>query len=255
MVMIDGRLLAEPILRRTVMGITGDGRILWDNPSFKAKIVVADSYEMLLDGLNRRRRSRRENIVYTKEFGIATPVDPSVREIVVADGGVVSVTSGGGSDIPQTDSGYVISIRDDGSTIDRVKPGDRATLHFNLKEGWEGVVHAVGGGPRLVRGGQVEVSYQSEGFQESVSQSIAPRSAVGVTSDGFMLLVAVDGRRIASPGISLTGLAELMLKLGTVDAMNLDGGGSSTLVYKGQVVNHPSDGFERPVSVVIVVIE
>jgi len=255
MVMIDGRLLAEPILKRTVMGITGDSRILWDNPSFKAKIVLADSYEIFLDGLNRRRRSRRENIIYTKEFGGTTPVDPSVKEITVADGSVASVRSGGGSDILQTDGGYVISIRDDGSIIDRVKPGDRATLHLNLKEGWEGIVHAVGGGPRLVRSGQIEANYQSEGFQESVSQSIAPRSAMGVTSDGFMLLVVVDGRRINSPGISLAGLAELMLKLGAVDAMNLDGGGSSTLVYKGQVMNHPSDGFERPVSVAIVVID
>ena len=264
--MIAGRLLAEPILKRTVMGITHDGRILWDNPSFKANITVSDStdtsvrHEIPIHGVNRKRRSRKETIIYTKEYKNTTPANPMVVEITVAGGLIAFVGSGGKSSIPQTDNDYVISLRETVSILDGIKLGDRATLHLNLKDEWKDVVHAVGGGPRLVRDGQkVEPdnntpSFKDEGFQEDVSQGLAPRSAVGVTVDGAMLFVVVDGRQTTSPGISLSALAELMMELGAVEAMNLDGGGSSTLVYKGQVMNRPSDGFERSVSVALVFI-
>ena len=279
MVMIDGKLLAEPILRRSVIGITEDGHILWDNPSFKAKITLVNpadpstQHEIPLHGVNRKRRSRKETIIYTKEYVLTTPQDVSVKEITVVGGQVVFLSSGGKTTIPQTAGGFVISLRKKATLtektafFDEIKLGDGATVDLNLKDGWENVAQAIGGGPRLVKDGEIiranhNLSAQGsessggedEGFQKDVSQSLAPRSAIGITTDGEILLVVVDGRRISSRGISLEGLAELMLELGAVEAMNLDGGGSSTMVYEGRVVNRPSDGFERPVSVALVVI-
>jgi exopolysaccharide biosynthesis protein len=67
-----------------------------------------------------------------------------------------------------------------------------------------------------------------------------------------VVLVVVDGRQQASVGMSLAELASFFQQLGVVSAMNLDGGGSSAMVIKGQVVNHPSDGFERSVTNAIV---
>ena len=81
-----------------------------------------------------------------------------------------------------------------------------------------------------------------------------PRTAVGIMADGRVLLVVVDGRSLRSGGASIVGLANLMRSLGAVDALNLDGGGSSTMVVNGRVVNSPSDGHERAVTSALVVL-
>jgi hypothetical protein len=75
-----------------------------------------------------------------------------------------------------------------------------------------------------------------------------PRSAVGVTKDGKVLIVAVDGRQTFSRGISLPDLADVMKSLGAVDALNLDGGGSTCLSVMGMAINSPSDGQVRQVA-------
>jgi len=75
-----------------------------------------------------------------------------------------------------------------------------------------------------------------------------PRTGIGLTADGRIVLVVVDGRQHLSGGMSLPAFASFFVRLGVVSAMNLDGGGSSTMAVKGQVVNVPSDGFERSVS-------
>ena len=107
---------------------------------------------------------------------------------------------------------------------------------------WPGVDFAVAGYPSLVRAGEAWVDpADTSSFQTHRH----PRSAIGVTAQGAILLVAVDGRTELSAGVTMDELAALMVKLGAVDAVNLDGGGSTTLwirgAWPGGVVNHPSD--------------
>ncbi|MCU0453749.1 MAG: phosphodiester glycosidase family protein [Bacteroidetes bacterium] len=114
---------------------------------------------------------------------------------------------------------------------------------------WTGIVDAVGGGPSLVKNGVVNVTYDQEVFFGSgVGTSADPRTAIGRTSDGRIILFVVDGRSTQSVGLSLAELAQTMLSLGCVDAVNLDGGGSSAFVVNGAVMNAPSDGVERQVA-------
>ena len=82
-----------------------------------------------------------------------------------------------------------------------------------------------------------------------------PRTAIAGLHSGKVLLVTVDGRQPGvSAGMSLFALADLLLELGAVEAINLDGGGSTTMVIRDQVVNRPSDQTgERPVSDAILV--
>ena len=126
----------------------------------------------------------------------------------------------------------------------------------NLVPDWleEGVVYAVGGGPRLVKDGKANVTSLQEQFKADVARGRAPRTAVGVTDDGKLLLVAVTGRQAYySIGVTLEELADIMIELGAKDAMNLDGGGSSTMVVRDFVMNTPSDGRERKVADAILV--
>jgi exopolysaccharide biosynthesis protein len=90
----------------------------------------------------------------------------------------------------------------------------------------------------------------AEQFKADFSRARHPRTAVGVRAEGSLVFVTVDGRQPKkSVGMTVDELAGLMLELGCVDAINLDGGGSTTMVVKGRVVNNSSDTTgERPVS-------
>lgn len=123
--------------------------------------------------------------------------------------------------------------------------------------GWPEMRHALGGVPQLVKAGQAGVSWREEAARQDFAQGAHPRSAVAVTPHGALLL-AVDGRTEAGGGMTLDELARFLVVQGAVDALNLDGGGSTTLWVRGEpgggVINHPSDNGladhagERPVA-------
>ena len=116
------------------------------------------------------------------------------------------------------------------------------------------VVDFVGGVPQLVKNGKVDVTWEQEKTTRSFVETHHPRTAVAKLKDGKFLMITVDGRSEASGGISLYDLAAYLLELGAVDAMNLDGGGSTTMFLNGKVVNHPSDKEgERKVSDALIV--
>lgn len=101
----------------------------------------------------------------------------------------------------------------------------------------EGAWQVLTFGPALINGGQVTVSSSDEVWRAMTSN---PRTAIGQISEGHYLLVVSDGRTKESGGLSLRQLAELMQSLGAQIAYNLDGGGSSTMVFQGRVVNNPT---------------
>ena len=101
----------------------------------------------------------------------------------------------------------------------------------------EGAWQVLTFGPALVKDGQVTVSSSDEVGRAMTSN---PRTAIGQISEGHYLLVVSDGRTKESTGLSLRQLAELMQSLGAQVAYNLDGGGSSTMVFQGRVVNNPT---------------
>jgi exopolysaccharide biosynthesis protein len=106
---------------------------------------------------------------------------------------------------------------------------------------WE-VRDALAAGPRLIAAGEVRLTLDEEGFFGSYLREPHPRTAAGRTADGALILMVVDGRQSDSRGATLDELAELMLEVGAVEALNLDGGGSSTLVVDGTLVNRPTGG-------------
>ncbi len=102
------------------------------------------------------------------------------------------------------------------------------------------VEDAIGAGPALVSGGRVDVTVDEEVFFGSAIPDTHPRTAAGVTADGALLLLVVDGRQPMSRGVDLEQLASVLADIGAEEALNLDGGGSSSLVVNGQLVNRPS---------------
>ena len=110
------------------------------------------------------------------------------------------------------------------------------------------VEDALGGGPALVADGKVHVATDEEVFFGSAIPYTHPRTAAGITADGTLLLLLVDGRQRESRGVRLKELAEILVGIGAAEALNLDGGGSSSLVVNGKLLNNPvGRGKEREV--------
>jgi hypothetical protein len=117
---------------------------------------------------------------------------------------------------------------------------------FNRPE----VLDTIGGNPDLVDGGRV-VGAECEG---SYFCDRNPRTGIGITPRGKILLVTVDGRSKSSIGMTLGEFAKLFRYLGATSAINLDGGGSTTMVVRDRIVNVPSGAFERPVGSALLVL-
>lgn len=119
------------------------------------------------------------------------------------------------------------------------------------------VQNAIGAGPTLVSNNQVVDTFENEVFFGSgfTNNDPYPRAAIGYTSRNHLILFATDGKQPAhSVGMSLRRLSDELQKIGCVEAMNLDGGGSETLVINGTAINHPSDGQERNVSSMLAIV-
>ena len=152
---------------------------------------------------------------------------------------VVSVNRDPNSVIPA--HGLVLSLSGSvGAAVKTVTPGTVLSLSLRTSPDLTGVETAIGGGPLLVS--------KSTKRTFTGNQPRHPRTAIGWNPTHYFLLV-VDGRqKDLSVGMSLPELADMMHDLGCTDAMNLDGGGSSTFWLAGTVMNSPSDGRERRVA-------
>lgn len=139
----------------------------------------------------------------------------------------------------------------------QINIGDTISLNLGTNFNKGNLATLMGGGPRLITNGVIPGDFAGlEGFDASFTDSRHPRSAVGVNKDSTKLFfVAVDGRQPSlSIGMSLTELATYMKRIGCYNALNLDGGGSTAMVVRGQVVNSPSDGSERAVGNILMAI-
>jgi hypothetical protein len=141
--------------------------------------------------------------------------------------------------------GMVVSTPMGGPAADDMSgfvPGQQVVSGWSL--GWPDVFDTIGGNPTLVEEGRISVQQENDPFFLR-----HPRTGVGSTPDGRVLMVTVDGRRPGySVGMTPRQFAELFISLGADYALNLDGGGSTTMTIRGRIVNRPSDGYQRPVS-------
>jgi len=198
---------------------------------------------------------------------VEAPLESQTSCPVPAGGALLVATGSFAERIRQWQNGTTLTfrfvVRPAGEQVALVPETPRAERRLASRGGfrrqnevelWNQAVLAVGGGPWLVRNGTSTVDAPRQGFQRGFSDDRHPRTAVGVTADGKLLLVTVDGRQPMAAGMTLDELARLMLQLGATDAINLDGGGSSTLAVRGGLVlNSPSEGKQRPVANAVVV--
>ncbi|HEY0750272.1 MAG TPA: phosphodiester glycosidase family protein, partial [Chitinophagaceae bacterium] len=124
----------------------------------------------------------------------------------------------------------------------------------NLFKTWK-METAIGGGPVLLQNGQIKITNDEERmFMGKAIHDKHPRTAMGYTTDNKLIILVVEGRNPQASGASLIQLAQILKDLGCVEALNLDGGGSSCLLINGKETIRPSDKTgQRPVPAVFII--
>lgn len=288
----DGRLLSEPTNDRPALIVHDDARrTAVRRLSWRGRAHLPQG-GVRLDGINRVPGLIRncggdrtdeptrhplhditcvddsEIVAFTSQYGDRTPAGPG-REIVLDRRRVVRSTSESrGASLP---SGWS-SVQGTGSSataLAAVEVGDVVPVTARLmtpsghRQRLTSHTTIVNGGPLLVRDGQPFITQRRDGFVHPGDPSFTygfvlkrnPRTFAGVDTRGRTVVVTVDGRTKEDLGLSLPEAADVARSLGLVRAINLDGGGSTTLTRDGEVVSHPSDlTGERPVGDALLVL-
>jgi len=272
---IGGRLDGEPegILRvRSQWYSDADlprGAIGWSFPYKEAWIsrltmkwsLDFDGVSYPVDGFN-RPRGEAEAVLYNWVFHRSTLTDPGGHETIILGKKVVFIGDRGDTAIPANAFVYSTGPKSP-ARVTEISRNSTVNLSYRIEQegeesgsarDWDNMNYIVGGTPVLIREGRIVEDFEAEKVREGFIKDRHPRTAVGLRADGTWVLAVVDGRQPAlSVGMTLSELAEFMKSLGCISALNLDGGGSSTMVVRGKVLNSPSDAAgERPVSDAII---
>ena len=253
-----GELMTADSSARPTFGV-GPDRVPRIEVVREAMTLTVDGVTFPIDHLNQNPRSSLG--LFTQRFGPHLSTVLTGTEVVIAGlslpltpsgtwTGIVTTVRPAGGGLPIDPGTVVLAAPASSFALFALVPGAAVTLTTSITPGWETISQAVSGREYLVRDGAPFVSPRPP----SASQT-HPRSAIGLTAGGQVVMATVDGRLPdESLGITLDELAALMVSRGAVNALNLDGGGSTTLAVRqpgdatATVANTPSDGRERAVT-------
>ena len=282
----DGRLLSEPVSGRPGLVLHDNGRrtevarYTWQGR------ITARGTSLTLNGVNRvpgllrncggsegdqptslplhdvTCTNANELVTFTAEYGRQTPPGDGLEAVLDAHDRVVELRSPRGGPLP-TGGSSVQATGDRGAELTALaRPGTHVTTRTTLLDDRGRRVSPTPGtdivnaGPELVRDGRLHVTPATDGMVHPGDPSWYygwvhkrnPRTLAGVDAAGRTVLITADGRSTEALGLSIVESAEVAKSLGLRDAVNLDGGGSTTMVTDGKVINAPSDATgERPV--------
>jgi hypothetical protein len=246
--------------------LSDDGRLRAADTAWPLRVVGPAGLPVPVDALNRRPEAN-QIAAFTARAGSATPaVTPAageeVKQLVARFETVGGLTLNGSRPL------QAVQLRNGGAPVglgsDAIVFVGRGVGARRLADLWAQVNQFGSTALRLDTGGDPALD-ESVGGAPILEQRIVaaggyaaeegpnPRTAVGQRSNGTLVMAVVDGRRSDRAGMTVMQLTDLMRRLGAVESINLDGGGSSTLVTHGAVRNVPSDGPERRVSNALVV--
>lgn len=287
----NGRLLSEPVSGRPALVLRDNARRTAVERLWWKGVASVNGRTVALDGVNRVPGLIRncggdatdaptarplhditctdpsEVVQFTPAFGPATPSGPG-RELVLGPGGrVTAVLASRGTSLTKGQTSLQ-ATGDLAFAFAGVQVGDSVEVRAGLRgEDGDPVrttprTTIVNGGPLLVHDGREEITQARDGMVHPDDPSFSygwvakrnPRTIAGVDGQGRTVLVTVDGRSVTDLGLSIPEAADVARSLGLVDAINLDGGGSTAMAVNGTLVSRPSDSTgERAVGDAIVV--
>lgn len=266
----DGQWVYGVSSRRSHVLIDDDGNVYIDAVSFFGSLSRENDLEGQLTGVN-RHRANNQAMFYNNHYGFEQSRSDSsgvelvlepVRGSVWLAGNPVRVRVLSRTDgYTVGDFSYILSVGEQHSDFPfytSVQPGEELTLKLGFTDSnYSSIAQVIGGGGRILRDGSDATAENTpnEGIGEAFLQNRHPRTFVAINRDGSRIwLGTVDGRQASSVGMNFPEMAQFLLGIEAWDAVNLDGGGSTTMVVGTQVVNRPSDATgERAVSNILFV--
>lgn len=229
--MIDGKMYTGPVYDRVAMGIFDKGFDM-ARVQFNSFLKTPKS-SVKVDNINQPRMLSTHVLAYSNDWGNTSPASPKYGfQIAIKDNKVVGASY---SSLTIPEGGYVIV--GPAKLLRPLSNEKKVELEIGTTPDWKNVKHIISGGPYLVKNSEVFVDMTAQRLGSVGGKN--PRTAIGYTKDNRMIMVAVDGREGSSVGMTLVQLGGFMKSLGCVNAMNLDGGGSTVMYVNGQVVNKP----------------
>ncbi len=254
----NGELEVAGNTARPTFGVGANGQPLIGAPVVTTNLVTPDGVVHPINRINQQANAG-ETVLYTPRFGAQTDAGDSGTDVVLsgvplplgtsvnATATVVAVRAAGGQPI---DPGTLVVTGPPDTYLASLVPGTTVQLTISITAGWETVTQAIGGREFLLRDGATSIDPHP-----SIADQRHPRTAIGVTATGAVILAVVDGRNAGySAGVTDDDLASVMAQRGAVNAINLDGGGSTAMSVRQpgdgvvSVVNRPSGGSEQAVS-------
>lgn len=238
---IDNELLTGPVYNRAAIGINPDGSYSAGRTDFKFNIKNKQ-VELKIDNVNQPRMLSTYAIVYNERWGQNSPPPPKYgANIVIKDGKTIGLYK---TSVQIPKNGYVVS----GPEKSLVKLLNQKNLVFNTEypEQFKNSEHIISGGPFLIKDGEIYIDAAEEKLTSVSGRN--PRTLLGYTKENELIIATVDGREKGSIGMSLNEAAKFMLKLGCINAINLDGGSSSVMYLNGKITNKPPVDGGIPIS-------
>lgn len=257
---IEGELVSEPLYNRSAILINQDNQISFSRVDWNGSAVIKSINKSIkIEGIN-REIDKAKVLLFNHFYGYQMPpLKPNYYDLVVRNNKVLGVENNVGSQTPIPPDGFILRLSNAKAEIRKIISQLKETeivLNYNFIPDFEknNILHAVGGGPRLLKNGEIVINGQAEHFQDDILLGRAPRTAAALTKDNHLLLLTIDGRQSKlSVGMTLKELAQTLKKLGADDAVNLDGGGSARMVVRGFTMSNPSE--KRPISNGVIVDE
>ena len=245
--MINKKVYTGPIYNRVAMGI-GKNEFKMAQVQFDSTLK-AGRQSLKIDNINQPRMLSTYTLLYTRDWGEISPTPPKYGVNIAIQDNKITTISYGSTPIPE--NGYVISGPK--SKLEPFFSAKKIEVNIKMIPEWENINHIISGGPYLVKDGSIFIDVSAQKLNAITGKN--PRTAIGYTSTNEFIMVTVDGREQSSVGMTLGELARMMKSFGCINAMNLDGGGSSVMYVQGKVVNNPAQKGGIPISNALTVTE
>ena len=236
-----GQWLSGPILGRGAMAWNDQGDLIMDRLALSEVVSAGGrSFPVLTvnSGYVKAGIGR-----YTSGWGAAyKPIVDSEIVVTIRNDAVTArqqMGKAGSGSVAIPNDGYLLAFRSNSGNSAGFTNGTIVDLSSQSQpSAFDQYPNAIGGGPLLIRDRSIVLNPQLEGFSKNFIQGSAPRTAVGKTADGTWIIATMHDR-VGGRGPTLAETAQIMQQLGSVDALNLDGGSSSSLYLGGQLLNRP----------------
>ncbi|MEX0268362.1 phosphodiester glycosidase family protein [Leptolyngbyaceae cyanobacterium UHCC 1019] len=237
---LEGRWLSGPILNRGAIAWDNSGNFAFQRLTLQEALTTSIGQQLPITHLN-SGYIQAGVARYTSDWG-ATYTSLSDNEIIilVQNNRVISqqpLAKAGSAGVPIPSNGYLLVLRSNQSIASIFTPGTSLQLESNTNPPeLNRYPYLLGAGPLLIQNSQIVLDAKLEGFSNAFAMEAAPRSAIAQTSAGQVLLVTAY-KKLNGDALNLTEMTQILQQLGAINALNLDGGSSTTLYLGGQVID------------------